>query len=182
MYPPAQIVSTTLPRIAGRADESTKGGVFNDVLTPVRGVASKVANEGVESTGSGRPLSGRGGRPVPIAGEAKSGAFCKNVRTASELATAGRERSTVRSCLWYYPTPPHDQLPTPSHNNGLDQSIDLSRIPPGWACRTDTPSWWRHKPTEPNISEIRGGCNSSTQQQPQSWQPSMRELHHKGWD
>ena len=111
MYPPARIVSTTLPGIAGRADESTKGGVFNDVLTPVRDLASKVANEGVESTGSGRPLSGGGGRPVPIAGEAKSGAFCKNVRTASELVTAERERSTVRSCLWYYPTPPMTSCP-----------------------------------------------------------------------
>ena len=32
MYPPARIVPTTLPGIAGRADESTKGGVFDDVL------------------------------------------------------------------------------------------------------------------------------------------------------
>ena len=60
-YPPARIVSTTLPGIAGRADESTKGGVFNDVLTPVRGVASKVANERVESTRSRRSLSEGGG-------------------------------------------------------------------------------------------------------------------------
>ena len=118
-------------RSAILSDKSTKGGVFDDVLTPIRGVASKVANEGVESTGSGRPLSGGGGRPVPIAGEAKSGAFCKNVRTTSELVTAGRERSTVRSCLWYYPTPPITmQLPNWSHSNGLDQSVDLSPYSP----------------------------------------------------
>ena len=27
---------------------------------------------------------------------------------------------------------PHDQLPTLSHSNELDQSVDLSSIPPGW--------------------------------------------------
>ena len=66
MYPPARIVSTTSPGIAGRADESTKGGVFDNVLTPVRGVASKVANERVESTRRGRPLSRGGGDPLPL--------------------------------------------------------------------------------------------------------------------
>ena len=104
LYPPARIVSTTLPGIAGRADESTKGGVFNDVLTPVRGVASKVANEGVESTGSGDPSQEGEGDLFPLPAN-------KNVRTASELVTAERERSTVRSYLWYYPPPPMTSCP-----------------------------------------------------------------------
>ena len=77
MYPPARIVSTTLPGIAGRADESTKGGVFNDVLTPVRGVASKVANEGVESTGSGDPSQEGEGDLFPLPARQRVGHSAK---------------------------------------------------------------------------------------------------------
>lgn len=59
-----------------------------DVPMPASVVDSKVASKGVESTNS---LLGEGGRPTPIDGEAKSGAFCRNAKIASELVSAGRE-------------------------------------------------------------------------------------------